>query len=129
MKTIKDKIFNRLDIICFQKLFDYLRSPQDFTFNIDFTGSCNDFNLPGKRERRLCQDKFNLLVLLQFSWRRGSKDSRGQGFMCLFSKDFISAFNILSISAMSFFAVPNSPISMKPKSPANNICVSKHSTP
>jgi hypothetical protein len=28
-----------------------------------------------------------------------------QGFKCLFSKDFISAFYILSISAMSFFAV------------------------
>ena len=24
------------------------------------------------------------MVLLQFSWRRGSKDSRGQGFKCLF---------------------------------------------
>jgi len=60
MKTIKDKILNHLDIICFHKLFDYLRSPQDFTFNIDFTGPCNDFNLPGKREGRICQDKFNL---------------------------------------------------------------------
>ena len=47
-----------------------------------------------------------LKVLLQFSWRRGSKDSRGQGFKCLFSKDFISAFNILSISAMSFLVYP-----------------------
>jgi len=58
------------------------------------------------------------MVLLQFSWRRGSKDSRGQGFKCFFSKDFISAFNILSISAMFVFAVPNSPFSMKPKFPA-----------
>ena len=39
-------------------------------------------------------------VLLQTSWRRGSKDSRDQGFKGLFSKDFISAFNILSISAI-----------------------------
>ena len=39
-------------------------------------------------------------VLLQFSWRRGAKGSRGQGFKGLFSKDFISAFNILSISAI-----------------------------
>ena len=45
----------------------------------------------------------------------------GKGF---FSKDFINALNILSISAMSFFALPNSPFSMKPKSPANNIWVS-----
>ena len=29
------------------------------------------------------------LVLLQFSWRRGFKDSRGQGFKCLFYRDFI----------------------------------------
>ena len=64
------------------------------------------------------------MVLLRFSWRRGSKDSRGQGFKCLFSKDFISAFNILSISAIFVFAVPNSPFSIKSKSPANNICVS-----
>ena len=64
------------------------------------------------------------MLLLQYSWRRGSKDSRGQGFKGLFSKDFISAFNILSISAMSFFSVPNSPFSIKSKSPANNICVS-----
>jgi len=34
------------------------------------------------------------VVLLQISWRRGSKDSRGHGFKGLFSKDFISAFNI-----------------------------------
>ncbi len=56
-------------------------------------------------------------ILLQSSWTRGFKDSRGQGFKCLLYKDFISAFNILAISAMSFFAVPNSPFSMKPKSP------------
>ncbi len=64
---------------------------------------------------------FCFVVLLQFSWRRGSKDARGQGFKCLFSKDFISVFNLLSISAMSFFSVPNSPFSIKFKSPANNI--------
>jgi len=40
----------------------------------------------------------------------------------LFSKDFISAFNIFSISAMSFFSVPNSLFSIKSKFPANNIC-------
>ncbi|MBT8370749.1 MAG: hypothetical protein KJO34_07295, partial [Deltaproteobacteria bacterium] len=39
-------------------------------------------------------------VLLQFSWRKGSKDSRGQGVKGLFSNDFISAFNILSISEL-----------------------------
>jgi len=54
--------------------------------------------------------------------------SRGQGFKGLFSKDFISAFNILSISAMSFFSVLNSPFSIKSKSPANNICVSNSQT-
>ncbi len=47
------------------------------------------------------------MVLLQTSWRRGSKDSRGQGFKGLFFKDFISAFNILSISAMSFARLSN----------------------
>ncbi len=46
------------------------------------------------------------MILLQFSWRRGSKDSRGQGFKGLFSKDFIIAFNIFSISAMSFLLYP-----------------------
>ena len=81
------------------------------------------------RERKIQTDELTVyglknVVLLQFSWRRGSKDCRGQGFKRLFSKDFISAFNILSISAMSFFAVPNSPFSMKPKSPAINIWVS-----
>jgi len=65
--------------------------------------------------------RLSLLVLLQFSWRRGSKGSRIQGFKGLFSKGFISAFNILSISAMSLFSVPNSPFSIKSKSPANNI--------
>jgi len=40
------------------------------------------------------------MVLLQFSWRRGFKDSRGQGFKGLFSKDFINAFNILSLYAI-----------------------------
>jgi hypothetical protein len=57
-------------------------------------------------------------ALLQFSWRResarhkkGGLDSRGRaryenggrGFKGLFSKNFISAFNILSILATSFF--------------------------
>ena len=41
----------------------------------------------------------NYQVLLQFSWRRGSKDLMNQGGKGLFSKDCISAFNILSISA------------------------------
>jgi hypothetical protein len=50
------------------------------------------------------------MVLLQFSWRRGSKDSRGQGFKDLFSKDFISVFNMISISVRSFLNVPNSPL-------------------
>ena len=68
------------------------------------------------------------LDLLQFSWRRGFKDSRDQAFKGLFSKDFISAFNILSISAISSFSVPNSPFSIKSKSPANNICVSNSQT-
>jgi hypothetical protein len=75
------------------------------------------------------------LVLLQFRWRRGSArhkkdglDSRDQGFKGLFSKDFISAFNILSISVMFFFSLPNSPFSIKLKSPANNICVSNSQT-
>ena len=58
------------------------------------------------------------MVLLQFNWRKGSKDSRGQGFKGLFFKDFISAFNVLSISEKSFFSVPNSPFSIKSKSPA-----------
>ena len=43
------------------------------------------------------------MVLLQFSWRRGAKDSRGLGFKGLFSKEFTIAFNILSILALSFF--------------------------
>jgi len=47
-----------------------------------------------------------------------------QGGKGMFSKDFISAFNILSTSAMSFFSGPNSLFSIKSKSPANNICVS-----
>ena len=39
---------------------------------------------------------------------QGVKDLMNQGGKGIFSKDFISAFNILSISAMSFFSVPNS---------------------
>jgi hypothetical protein len=42
----------------------------------------------------------NIRILLQFCWRRGAKDSRGQGFKGLFSKGFISTFNILSISVI-----------------------------
>jgi hypothetical protein len=49
-------------------------------------------------------------VLLHFSWRRGfkpatekaDKDSRGQGVKGLFSKDFISAFDIISISVILY---------------------------
>jgi hypothetical protein len=57
-----------------------------------------------------------------FSNLVGEEGPRIQGAKGLFSKDFISAFNILSISAMSLFSVPNSPFSIKSKSPANNIC-------
>ena len=35
-----------------------------------------------------------LLDLLQFSWRRGSKDSRGQGVKCLLSNDLIIVLSI-----------------------------------
>jgi hypothetical protein len=55
-------------------------------------------------------------------------EKRIQGFQGLLSKDFVSAFNILSISAMSLFSVPHSPFSIKSKSPANNICVSNSQT-
>jgi hypothetical protein len=40
-------------------------------------------------------------VLLQFSWRRGSEDSRGQGVKCLLSNDFIIVLSILSTAAIS----------------------------
>ena len=59
---------------------------------------------------------FKNKILLQFSWRRGLKDSRDPGFKGLFSKDFISFFNILSISAISFLSIPNLPFSIKSKS-------------
>jgi len=59
-----------------------------------------------------------------FSNLVGEEGPRIQGVKGLFSKDFISALNILSISAMSFFAGTNSPFSMTAKSPANNIWVS-----
>jgi hypothetical protein len=41
------------------------------------------------------------MVLLQFSWRRGSEDSRGQGVKCLLSNDFIIVLSILSTAAIS----------------------------
>ena len=57
--------------------------------------------------------KVKKLVLLQFSWRRwpkpttetAGKDFRGQGFKCLLSKDFFSAFYIFYNSSGSFYAV------------------------
>jgi hypothetical protein len=53
-------------------------------------------------------------------WRRGAEDSRGQGFV---SKDFISAFNILSISAICIFLAihlnPRTPESLNPQAHAN----------
>jgi hypothetical protein len=62
-----------------------------------------------KKPRFFClindMKKSRFKVFLQFSWRRGSKDPRGQGFKGLFFKDFISVFNILTILAMSLFYV------------------------
>ena len=40
------------------------------------------------------------LVLLQFSWRRGAKDSRGQGFKRLLSNNFIIVLSIISTSVI-----------------------------
>ena len=40
-------------------------------------------------------------VLLPISWEKGVKDSRVQGFECLFSNDFINALSILSTSHIS----------------------------
>ena len=40
------------------------------------------------------------LVLLQFSWRRGFKDSRSQVVKCLFSEDFIIALSILATAVI-----------------------------
>jgi len=48
------------------------------------------------------------MVLLQFSWRIGSKDLMNQSGKDLFSKDFINALDILSISAMPLFSGPDS---------------------
>ena len=59
----------------------------------------------------------NYLVLLQFSWRRGSEDSRGQGFKGLLYKDFISVFNILSFSTVSSSSLPYTPFSIKSNPP------------
>ncbi len=59
---------------------------------------------------------------------QGVKDLMTQGDKGLFSKGFISAFNILSISAMPFLSGPNSLFSIQSKSPANNICVSNSQT-
>ncbi len=43
------------------------------------------------------------MVFLQFSWRRGSKDSWDQGFKCLFSKDLISTIAPLLCNAVFIF--------------------------
>ena len=75
-----------------------------------------------------CGISFLMWFLSNLVGEEGAKDSRGQGFKGLFYKDFISAFYILSISAMSFSRVPNSAFSIKSKSPANNICVSNSQT-
>jgi len=40
------------------------------------------------------------IVLLQFTWRRGSKDSRAQGFKGLFFRRFISVFDSFSSLAV-----------------------------
>ena len=40
------------------------------------------------------------LVLLQFSWKRGSRGSGGQGFKSLLSSDFIIALSILATAAI-----------------------------
>jgi len=45
-------------------------------------------------------------VFLLFLRRRGAQDSRGLGFKGLFSKDFIGAFNTLSIPACLFEVSP-----------------------
>jgi hypothetical protein len=47
------------------------------------------------------------------SWGRARYKKGGRGFKGLFSIDFIRAFNILSISAISFIDVPNSPLQLK----------------
>ena len=39
--------------------------------------------------------------LLPISWEKGFKESRIQGFKCLFSRDLINVFTILSISPIS----------------------------
>ncbi len=45
-------------------------------------------------------------VLLQFIWRRGSKDSRGQGFKGLFSKGFISVLTFFRFLLCLFLLYP-----------------------
>ena len=52
-------------------------------------------------------------------------DSRGQGFEGFFSKDFINAFHILSISAMPFLRIPRLPFSIKFKSPCAHYVFNK----
>ena len=50
-------------------------------------------------EKALQKTGYELLVfkvLLQFDWRRGFKDSRGQGFKCLYFNRFINALSTIS---------------------------------
>jgi len=42
-----------------------------------------------------CVKDFNILVLLQFSRRKGVEDSRIRGFKCLLSNDLIIALGVL----------------------------------
>ncbi len=41
-----------------------------------------------------------LMFLLQFNWRRGFKDTRGQGVKCLLPNDFVIVLSILSTAVI-----------------------------
>jgi hypothetical protein len=63
------------------------------------------------------------LLFWFFSNLVGEECPRIQGVKGLFSKDFISVFNIPLNFTMSFISVPNSLFSVKSKSPANKTWV------
>jgi len=90
-KAVDDFLFSFFGILAI-KMSVAECQPEDYHKNQGRQGKRNDML---KIKQIEVSHTIFLMVFLHFSWRRGFKDTRGQGVKCLLSNDFVIVLSIL----------------------------------
>ena len=91
-KAVDDFLFSFFGILALKMPVAECQ-PEDYHKNQSRQGIRND--MLKIKQIKVAHSIF-LMVLLQFSWKRGFKDTRGQGVKCLLSNELVIVLSILS---------------------------------